>query len=281
MAVLDNVLPVVFYAIGARHTFGSKDKKAILAARRKVDPRFMGLALLKLTHPNGIPPPVLTECCWQLQCPNLGMPVYGVATQPQLRNGLVKLLVDREERIDRSSLMDGGVISLVAGPGFSSSITQPCSGVLLITQINHAFSNQPTWSPVTILLRSPSFRPSMTPASTSLQIFMGDERVDLKLWPPISSDPVEELRLGFSRQNGSLVDHLATSKKGQIRLSCANAKPRRQIGLECRDTTLAKLAINGGMPTFALNRRTELELLLYPAKHQTPLAPGLVIILRE
>jgi hypothetical protein len=44
---------------------------------------------------------------------------------------------------------------------------------------------------------------------------------------------------------------------------------------------LAKLAINGGMPTFALNRRTELELLLYPAKHQTPLAPGLVIILRE
>jgi|UniRef100_A0A8H7NC84 hypothetical protein len=215
MAVLDNVLPVVFYAIGARHTFGSKDKKAILAARRKVDPRFMGLALLKLTHPNGIPPPVLTECCWQLQCPNLGMPVYGVATQPQLRNGLVKLLVDREERIDRSSLMDGGVISLVAGPGFSSSITQPCSGVLLITQINHAFSNQPTWSPVTILLRSPSFRPSMTPASTSLQIFMGDERVDLKLWPPISSDPVEELRLGFSRQNGSLVDHLATSKKGQ------------------------------------------------------------------
>lgn len=32
-------------------------------------------------------------------------------------------------------LMNGGVRSLVAGPGFSSSITQLCSGVLLITQL--------------------------------------------------------------------------------------------------------------------------------------------------
>ncbi|CAG9981945.1 unnamed protein product, partial [Clonostachys byssicola] len=261
IAALNNVLPVVFYAIGASHIFGSKDIKAIFGARHKVDPRFMGLVLLKLTHPTERHPTAYFDGML-LQYLILEIPNCGVTTQYRHIKDLAKLVLDREESIDRSSLMDRAT-SLVAGPGFSSSITQICSGVLLIAQLIMPSRTDDIWPLFTIPLKSPSFGPSMTPASRSLQTTMDDRRVDLKPWPPIISDPAEELRLGFWRQNGI---NVASDLPCQFDSLVRKPDLGDRLGISPVVFSLVKLVIIGGLPAFALNCRNELELLLYPVK---------------
>ncbi|CAI6101409.1 unnamed protein product, partial [Clonostachys chloroleuca] len=76
-----------------------------------------------------------------MQCLDLEMPTYCVATQPQLRKDLVKLLLDREEPNDRTP--DEWWCEKPRGRTRLLFFNHPALFWCLVDHsTNHAFSNQ-------------------------------------------------------------------------------------------------------------------------------------------